>query len=245
VLITGGSRGIGRSIAIRLAAERPRRIYIAYTANHQAARETVAALESMGAPASSIVTDVGNPGCAREMFARIREDSGRLDVFIANAARTSFRPAMDLSVRAWKRIMELNAEAFLVGSQCAAELMKANSGGRIIGISSLGAHAYTPNYAGLGAAKAAMECLARYLAVELAPAGINVNVVCGGFVATDTMKMIPEYDRLTEYIVSRTPAGRIANPEDLAGIVAFLCTPESDWIRGQTLVADGGFSLRM
>jgi enoyl-[acyl-carrier protein] reductase III len=245
VLITGGSRGIGRSIALRLARERPRHIAIAYCMNHPAARQTVNDIEVLGVSASCIVTDVGDEDRAREMFCTVADRFGRLDVFIANAARTAFRPSLELSLRAWRRVMEINAEAFLFGCQRAAELMKANGGGRIIGISSLGSRFYAPNYAALGAAKAAMEALARYLAVELAPAGINVNIVCGGFVDTESMRLIPEYDQLTRHIISRTPAGRLAKPEDLAGIVAFLCTPDADWIRGQTLVADGGFSLMM
>jgi NAD(P)-dependent dehydrogenase (short-subunit alcohol dehydrogenase family) len=88
-----------------------------------------------------------------------------------------------------------------------------------------------------------MESLTRYLAVELAPLGINVNVVCGGFVDTPTMRLAPDYRQLSEYIVARTPVKRLGRPEDLAGVVALLCSPDADWIRGQTLVADGGFSL--
>jgi enoyl-[acyl-carrier protein] reductase III len=139
--------------------------------------------------------------------------------------------------------MDINARAFLLGSQYAAELMEPAGGGRIIGVSSLGSRFALPDYTVLGAAKAAMESLARYLAVELAPAGINVNVVCGGFVDTPSMRLASDYDRLVEHVVGRTPAGRLATPEDLAGIVAFLCSAESDWIRGQTLVADGGYSI--
>jgi enoyl-[acyl-carrier protein] reductase III len=242
-LITGGTRGIGRAIALRLARERPKHIVVSYCMNHDAARKTVQDLEAAGVSASSIATDVGNEKLLEEMFRTIRERFGRLDIFVSNAARTAFRPGVELSSRSWRRIMEMNAEAFLLGSRLSFDLMKANSGGRIIGISSLGSRFYAPNYAGLGAAKAAMECLARYLAVEMAPFGVNVNVVCGGFVDTESMKIIPDYERLISYVRSRTPAGRLATPDDLAGVVAFLCSPESDWIRGQTIVADGGFSL--
>ena len=243
VLITGGTRGIGRAIALRLAREHPRHIVVSYCMNHEAARRTVADLEAAGAAASSMATDVGDEKLLQEVFQKVGDRFGRLDIFVSNAARTAFRPALELSSRNWRRIMELNAEAFLLGSRMAFQLMKANGGGRIVGISSLGSRYYLPNYAGLGAAKAAIEALARYLAVEMAPFGINVNVVCGGFVDTESMKIIPEYEALTGYIRSRTPAGRLAKPEDIAGVVAFLCSPESDWIRGQTIIADGGFSL--
>jgi NAD(P)-dependent dehydrogenase (short-subunit alcohol dehydrogenase family) len=139
----------------------------------------------------------------------------------------------------------LNVEAFLLGSQLAAKIMRTHGGGHIVGLSSLGSRFYTPSYAALGAAKSAIENLTRYLAVELAPFQISVNVVCGGFIDTETMKMIQDYDRVTAAIVARTPAARLGRPEDVAGVVAFLCSPDADWVRGQTIIADGGFSLSL
>jgi enoyl-[acyl-carrier protein] reductase III len=193
--------------------------------------------------AQAIPTDVGDPKVLQGLFDKVREQTGRLDVFVSNAARTSFRPILELEPRAWSRVMDLNARAFLAGSQMAAAIMRENGGGRIIALSSLGSRFSTKDYSALGSAKAAIEALTRYLAVELAPLGINVNAVCGGFVDTHSMRLSPEYDELEKYVGSRTPAGRIARPEDLAGVVAFLCSSDSDWVRGQTLVADGGFSL--
>jgi enoyl-[acyl-carrier protein] reductase III len=245
VAITGGSRGIGKSIALRLAREGPRHVVIGYASNNTAARKTVNELAEMGVRATTIRVDVAQEQMLREMFDRIRNELGRLDVFVSNAARTTFRPAMQLNARNWQKIMDINARAFLLGSQMAAELMHEGDGGRIIGMSSLGSRFAVPDYSGLGAAKALIETLARYLAVELAPWGINVNVVCGGFVDTASMRLAPDYAGLTEHLVATTPAGRLAQPSDLAGIVAFLCSPESDWIRGQTLVADGGYSLAL
>jgi len=243
VLITGGTRGIGKAIALRLAEERPRHIVLVYCMNHGAARQTLAEIQAMGVSASTVVCDVGNQELMRNLFRQVEEQWGRLDIFISNAARTAFRSGSELDVRSWRRTIELNAEAFLLGAQMAASIMKKNGGGRIVALSSLGSRYYVKNYAALGAAKAAIENLARYLAVEYAPFGINVNVVCGGFVDTESMKMIPEYGTLIEEIAAHTPAGRLARPEDLAGVVAFLCSAQSDWIRGQTLVADGGYSL--
>jgi enoyl-[acyl-carrier protein] reductase III len=243
VAITGASRGIGRAIALRLARDRPRHVVVGYASNYDAARETMQRIGDMGVPASIARLDVGSEELLRGLFDSIRDQFGRLDVFVSNAARTTFRPAMRLNSRNWQKVMDLNARAFLLGSQMAAELMRDSGGGRIIGISSLGSRFYLPDYASLGAAKAAVETLARYLAVELASWNINVNVVCGGFVDTPTMRLAPDYERLVEHVSSHTPGGRVAQPEDLAGIVAFLCSPDSDWIRGQTLVADGGYSL--
>jgi NAD(P)-dependent dehydrogenase (short-subunit alcohol dehydrogenase family) len=164
-------------------------------------------------------------------------------VFVSNAARGAFAEADTLSVRSWQRTMDLNARAFLVGAQLAAALM--GEGGRIIGLSSLGAARYAPGYAALGAAKASLEAIARYLAVSLAARRINVNVVCGGLVDTASTRAHPEYERLVQDVVRRTPAGRVGTPEDLAGVVAFLCGPDAEWIRGQTLIVDGGFSLML
>jgi enoyl-[acyl-carrier protein] reductase III len=245
VLITGAGRGIGRAIAMRLALEKPAHIVVGYSMNHEAARATAADIEAMGVATTIAGLDVGDEQQLRALFDRVRTELGRLDVFIANAARTTFRPALELSSRTWQKVMGINAGAFLIGAQLAAPLMNQGGGGRIIAISSLGSRFCIPNYAALGAAKATMEALARYLAVELAPANINVNVLCAGFVDTLTMRLAPDYDQIVEHLTTSTPAGRLATPEDLAGIVAFLCSPESDWIRGQTLVADGGYSLTL
>jgi enoyl-[acyl-carrier protein] reductase III len=243
VLITGASRGIGRAIALRLAAESPAHVVVGYAMNHDAARDTAARIESAGVKATVASLDVGSERDLNELFDRVGSQCGRLDVFVANAARTTFRPALELTRRSWQKVMDINAGAFLTGAQRAAALMGETGGGRIIGISSLGSRLHVPSYAALGAAKATMEALSRYLAVELAAVQVNVNVVCPGFVDTPTMRLAPDYDRLVAHLVSHTPAGRLATPEDVAGIVAFLCSPESDWIRGQTLIADGGYSL--
>jgi len=244
VLITGGTRGIGRAIALRLAREHPAHILVGYCMDYTSARQTVADIEAMGVPASMQSLDVGQETLLRGLFDHVRERFERLDIFISNAARTTFRPAMELNSRNWQKVMDMNARAFLLGSQMAAELMGPN-GGRIIGLSSLGSRFCVPDYAGLGAAKAVIETLARYLAVELAPRKINVNVVSAGFVDTESMRLAPDYDELVRHVVAGTPAGRLATPADVAGVVAFLCSPESDWIRGQTLIADGGYSLAL
>jgi NAD(P)-dependent dehydrogenase (short-subunit alcohol dehydrogenase family) len=245
VLVTGGTRGIGKAIALRLARERPRHIVLAYCLNHDAARATIGEIKALGVSASAVVCDVSKAPLQREMFHQIEETWGRLDVFVANAARTAFQSAAEIDARSWKRTFELNTEAFLVGTQLASHMMKQRQYGRIVALSSLGSRYFIPKYAALGAAKAALENMARYFAVELSPYGINVNVVCGGFVDTESMKLHPHYEAITREIVNLTPAGRLGRPDDLAGIVAFLCGPEADWIRGQTVIADGGFSLSL
>lgn len=243
ILITGGTRGIGRAIALRLAQEKPEHIVLSYCMNHTAARSTVAELQALGVGASAVPTDVSRGELMQELFKGVEERFGRLDVFVSNAARASFRPVLELTPRSWQRMMDLNATAFLQGAQLAAGIMRKIGGGKIIGLSSLGSTYALPLYAGLGAAKAAIESLTRYLAVELAPLGINVNTVSAGFVDTESMRLNPDYEALTAYVKKRTPAGRLAEPEDVAGVVAFLCSPDARWVYGQTLLADGGISL--
>ena len=126
VLITGGTRGIGRAIALRLARATPRHIVLAYCLDHQAARNTLEEIKGMGVSASVMVCDVGQEKLQREMFQQVEETWGRLDVFVANAARTAFQSAETLPTRSFRRTMELNAEAFLVGAQLAAAVMKKN-----------------------------------------------------------------------------------------------------------------------
>lgn len=241
-LITGGTRGVGKAIALRLARERPRHLVLAYASNHAAARETLSQLRAAGVSASSIVCDMGDENMIREMFRQIESEYQRLDVFVANAARTAFQPAATLDPRSWRTTLRLNADAFLVSAQLASALMNRNGGGRIVAISSLGSRFYLPSYAALGAAKAAMESLARSLAVELAPQ-VNVNVVCAGFIESDSLRSAPDYDRIAAKVAEHTPGGRMGQPDDVAGVVAFLCSAEADWIRGQALIVDGGFSL--
>ncbi|MEM8960939.1 MAG: SDR family oxidoreductase [Acidobacteriota bacterium] len=242
VLITGGSRGIGRAIALRLARETPEHVVITYCTQIEAAREVVAALESLGVAASATRVDVARPELLDALFDEIRARFGRLDVFVSNAARATFRPVEELSLRGWQRTQDINTRAFLLAGRAAAELMR-ERGGRIVALSSLGGSSVAPDYAALGAAKAAVESLARYMAVEYAPLGINVNVVCGGLVDTESVQSHPEYEALRAKVIARTPAGRLGRPEDIAGAVAMLCGPDSEWIRGQTIVVDGGFSI--
>ena len=136
----------------------------------------------------------------------------------------------------------MNAKAFLLLSQAALPFMKKN-GGSLVTISSLGSRRFTPEYGAIGISKAALENLVRYLAVELAPHKIRVNAVSGGLVDTDSLKMFPHLETLKKEYLSRTPGGRLGRPEDIACIVSFLLSPESGWIYGQTLIADGGYSL--
>ncbi|MFB3905245.1 MAG: SDR family oxidoreductase [Acidobacteriota bacterium] len=239
-LITGGSRGIGAAIA-RALANYGVGVWINYRENDGAANEVLGQIRKAGGSASLIRANLLDVNEIRAMFATVAE-SGSLDILIHNAALGSFKPVQNLRPNQWDLTLNVNARAFLLCAQEAARLM-GSRGGRIIGISSLGGSRVLPEYGAIGISKAALEAATRYLAVEMAAAGIRVNAVCGGLVDTESIRLHPHYRQLVTVAEARTPAGRLGQPEDLAQIAIFLCTPLSDWLCGQVIVADGGYSL--
>ena len=164
-----------------------------------------------------------------------------LTALIHNAATGVIRPALEAQAKHWDWTMTANAQALLSLTQAAVPKMQ--PGSSIVALSSLGSQRTMENYVLVGTSKAALEALVRYLAVELAPRGIRVNAVSGGVVDTGALDHFPNRDEMLEMARSRTPAGRMVTVDDLAGVVEFLCTPDADMIRGQTIVVDGGFSL--
>ncbi|MBI4353326.1 MAG: SDR family oxidoreductase [Candidatus Omnitrophica bacterium] len=241
IFITGGSRGIGRAIALS-QAKPGTFLFINYLRDDEAASQIEKEIEERGAKACLLQGSVGDPETIQTLFKEIQRKTERLDALIHNAALGVFKPVSQLRVKDWDISMDVNAKALLLLAQTALPLMK-QTGGKIIAISSLGSRRYTPNYGAIGVSKAALENLIRYLAVELAPHKIGVNGVCGGLIETDSLKMFPDIERMKSECLKRTPGGRVGKPEDLANVVAFLLSPESNWIFGQTIVADGGYSL--
>jgi enoyl-[acyl-carrier protein] reductase III len=235
-LVTGGSRGIGRAIALRLADLGAKRIAIGYLRNDRAAEETAEELRARGAEP---VLVRGNLAGARTVD-RVAE-LGTLDIVVHNAATGVIRPALEVDDRHWDWTLNANARAFLALARVAAPAMP--PGSSLVAISSLGSHRVLEHYVLVGTSKAALESLVRYLAVELAPRGIRVNAVSGGVVETDALQHFPNREAMVTAARERTPAGRMVEPDDIAGAVAFLCSPDADMIRGQTLIVDGGFSL--
>ena len=235
VLVTGGSRGIGRAIALRLARDGARRVAIGYLRNDSAAQKTAEELRASGAEP---VLVRGNVTSSRvlEQVAGL----GPLDVLVHNAATGVIRPALETEDRHWDWTMNANARALLALARVAAPTMPA--GASIVAISSLGAQRVLENYTLVGTSKAALESLVRYLSVELAPRGIRVNAVSGGVVDTEALAYFPNREQMLA-AGTANPAGRLVEPADIAGAVAFLCGPDAEMVRGHTLVVDGGFSL--
>jgi enoyl-[acyl-carrier protein] reductase III len=239
-LVTGASRGIGRAIALKLA-DAGCDVAVVFHTSQEEAEAVCAAVGACGRRALAIQADVSDPESVAEAFAAFRQQFDRLDIVVSNAAIGVLRPALELTLKHWRRCLETNALALNLLAQQAVPLMRA--GGRIIGLSSLGASRAIPHYAFIGASKAALEAVARSLAQELGPRGIRVNAVSAGVVDTDALKYFPNREQLLAEYARRTPAGPTLTPEDVANAVYLLCLPEAAMITGHTLVVDGGFCI--
>lgn len=239
-LVTGSSRGIGKATAIRLAKE-GYDIVINYARSKKAAEETAAEIRALGRKVLLVKANVGDVEKIKFMFAEIKKEFGKLDVFVNNAASGVLRPIMELEESHWNWTMNINSKALLFCAQEAAKLM--DNGGKIVSISSLGAIRYLENYTTVGVSKAAVEALTRYLAVELSPKNIIVNAVSGGAIDTDALKHFPNRNELLGDSSKRTPAGRLVEVEDMVNTVMFLISDQASMIRGQTIIVDGGISL--
>ncbi len=239
-LITGGTKGIGKCVALRLA-EGGANVVVNYFRSRNAADETLEELNSFGGEHMAVRCNIGNHEKMHKVYDQLREKYGRLDILISNAALGLFTSAMELDQKAWHLSMDTNAWAFLKGVQLAKDIMP--DGSKVVALSSLGSVRHIPGYAAIGASKAAIETLTRYMAFELAPNKINVNTVSGGFIDTQALKGFPNYQEMVDEVVRRTPFGRVGKPEEVADIVVFLCSEKSRWITGQVVVVDGGYSL--
>jgi enoyl-[acyl-carrier protein] reductase III len=245
VLVTGSGRGIGRAIAIYFA-QNGADVVVNYFRNRAPAEETVQEIEKFGRQALLVKADIGDLDNLKRLFEGTERKFGGLDFFIHNAASGYNRPIMEQKPKGWDWTMNINARSLLFGAQQAAPLMEARGGGAIVSVSSAGATRVLPDYVVVGASKAALEALTRYLAVELSPKNIVVNAVSPGVVETDALHHFASMggqENILKKFVDLVPAGRLVQPEEVAQVVGFLCTPAAAMIRGQTIVVDGGYTL--
>ena len=248
-LITGSGRGIGRAIALKLASEGAD-IVVNFFRNRKPAEATADLIRETGRRAHVVKANVGELDQLERLFAETREVFGGLDILVHNAASGYNRPAMRQKPRGWEWTMNINARSLLFEAQHAAPLMRERGGGTIVALSSLGSVRVLPDYVVVGASKAAIESLVRYLAVELAPENISVNAIAPGVVKTEALEKFAAYreanegaEDVLEKLAAATPTGRLVSPEEVAELVAFLCRPAAKMICGETIVMDGGQSL--
>jgi len=247
-LVTGGGRGIGRGIALKLA-DNGARVAVHYHVNEAAAKETLERIRKHGGEGSLVQADVSKPDDVKRMFARVREAFGALDIFVANARPELdkfYAPPMEVTLEAFDHALDSQAKAFLVGAREAVGLM--SGGGRIVAVT------YAPGaqkgtwqpWVAMGSAKAALESLVRYFAVTLAPRGITVNAVSAGLTDDSVLNGLPQpvIDTARAWHASGwTPMRRMGTPADIGNVVALLCSPDAGWITGQLIHADGGANL--
>ncbi|HEY6726992.1 MAG TPA: SDR family oxidoreductase [Polyangiaceae bacterium] len=247
-LVTGASGDIGRAIC-RLLAARGAEVGIAYFSDHERARATAAELEALRGRAPSVFrVNFGDTASSEAFVKAVCAEFDRIDVLVHAAASGVFRGVHELTARHLDWAMDVNARSLFslvqgliqAGPERGSLLAR---GASIVALSSLGAVRAIPQYAAVAASKAALEAIARQLALELGPAGVRINVVSPGLVPTRALEHFPNRAHLVEVASSRTPLGRLTTPEDVANVVGFLCSDAAAMVHGQTLHVDGGYSV--
>ncbi len=236
VLVTGGTRGIGKEIALRFASFPADRIVLGYLRNDAAAEAAAEQIRTAGSEPVLVRGNIASDRVIAEFASH-----GPYDVIVHNAATGVIRAALETEDKHWDWTLAANARALLSLARACAPGMK--PGSSIVAVSSLGSIRVLENYVLVGTSKAALESVVRYLAVELAPRGIRVNAVSAGVVETEALDYFPNREQMLRAARERTPAGRMVEPDDVAGAVGFLCSPDAEMVRGQTLIVDGGYSL--
>ncbi|MSQ31488.1 MAG: SDR family oxidoreductase [Dehalococcoidia bacterium] len=240
-VVLGGSRGIGRAIALRLAAEGAH-VLVNYARSAEAAEATAADCRALGVESEAVEGDVGEPAALAAVFERVQAWGG-IDVLVNNAARglERPRPAIDQKPLHLHHTMDVNLFGPWQAAQLAAPMMAARGGGAIVNLLSPGAEHYMPDYAAVGVSKAALASLTMYLAVELAAQGIRVNAVSAGWVQGSEGEHSYR-DEVSDAVRPHVPAGRNVRPEDIAAAVAWIASDEAPMLIGQTIHLDGGFA---
>ena len=242
--ITGASRGIGRAAGLALAA-RGATVAIGYRKEAETAQALVAELEQAGGGGLPVRLDVGDPEQREAAFDRVAEKFGALDVFVANAAATAFKPLLEVKPHHVQKTFAITVDGFLFGVQRAAKLMEGRAGASIVAVSGYDCVRTVPRHGVLGAAKAAMEMLARQYAFELGPRGIRVNCVNFVYADTDSTRFFAGqgHDALQDDMRALTPLRGLANADDVAAAISYLCSDGARFVSGQTIMVDGGVLL--
>ncbi len=242
VLVTGGSRGMGQRLALRLGRE-DANVVVNYRRDLEAATATVQGVKDGGGNAVAVQADIARTEDVEQLVASSVEAFGGLDVVVANAAASAFKPLTDIRAHHVEKTMSLTVTGFLDLVRFAAPHL--GQGGRVLAVSGWDSFRALPGHGLLGAAKAAMESLVRYFAVELGPQGITAVGVCPGFIDTDSSRFYAgeHWEDYERNWLAMTPSGAYPTADDVAEVMAFLCSPRSASINGQTIVLDGGLSV--
>jgi len=239
-IVTGGTRGIGRAISLDLAKQGAK-VLALYARNRKNADSLELEAQELGLNIRTLRGDLSKEASLATTLEEINKTIDFVDILVHSAASGVHKEALELSERHMKWTFDINV--FAIHNLIRELAPKMRSGSRIIGVTSSGGTRVIPYYAAVGASKGAMESLFRHYAAELAPRGINVNMVCPGLVETDAVDAFPDKEERLEKVKAATPTGDICTPEDVAGVVRFLCSTESRQIVGQTIVIDGGKTL--
>jgi enoyl-[acyl-carrier protein] reductase III len=239
VLVTGGSRGLGAATSRRLA-RMGARVILTYRSREDEAAVVVADCEAATPGARAEPLDLLEEASVRDLFARIAERDGHLDVVVANAAATAFKPLLELKMHQIDKTFAISVRHFLLLAQLAFPLLQPR-GGRIVAISGADTVGYIPGHGLLAAAKAGMETIVRYLACELGPQGVTAVGVLPGYVDTDSIKLMtgPFHDKLLAAEELTHPLRAAATPDDASEAIALVCLPEARWLNGQIVQNDG------
>jgi len=237
VLVTGGTRGIGAAISIRLARAGAR-VVANYARNDEAANALVSGATAQGLEIEALRADLTSHKGLELVQERVRQGQGAVVSVVHCAATGVHRPIEQLSMKHWDWTLALNVRAFFELVHALMPLL--GPGSTVVAVSSAGAVRAVPAYAAVGSSKAALESLARHLAAELAPRGVRVNILAPGSVETHAWDAFPDKERRLSEAASRTPIGRLVSLDEVASAAHFLCGQASQGIVGHTLVVDGG-----
>ena len=240
-VVTGASRGIGRSIALGFAAAGAD---VAVAARSESDLETlVKEIDSLGRRAIAVPTDVTQRDQIQNLIDRTVAELGGLNILVNNAGGTRFMsPLVGLRPDGWDKVIALNLDSVFHATQIGAQAMIASGGGSIIQMASVAAIKGSQGLSFYSAAKGGVKLMSQAVAIELAPAGIRVNCIAPGWVATDLNAPLLEDEGARKFAESMTPMGRIAEPEEIVGAAIFLASDASSYVTGETIVIDGGLT---
>jgi len=241
-IVTGAGRGMGRAVASRFGREGARVVVAEINSEH--GEEVAGEIRSAGGDATAVQLDVSKPADVRRLFAAAVKGYGAVDIVVNNAGIAVARPLVDYTEEDWDRQMGVNVKGVFFCCQEAARVMIPRRQGKIVNFASTSAFVSSskPEVA-YDTSKGAVRQMTVSVAAELAPHSINVNAVAPGTTATEMTRSTLATEEGLAWQLARIPMGRVGQPDDIASVVLFLCSPEASYITGHTLVADGGWLL--